>query len=72
VEDLMLREDVIAAVAAGKFHILPVTTIEQGIEILTGVRAGGRDTEGRFESGTVFALSNDRLSHMAYTLKDFE
>ncbi len=39
VEDLMLRDDVIEAVAAGKFHIMPVTTLEEGIEILTG-RAG--------------------------------
>ena len=39
VEHLMLREDVIDAVSQGKFHIYPVSTIEQGIEILTGVAA---------------------------------
>jgi predicted ATP-dependent protease len=72
VEDLMLREDVIDAVTAGKFHILPVTSIEQGIEVLTGIRAGSRDAEGNFESGTVMARSNDRLHHMAHTLKEFE
>lgn len=72
VEDLMLREDVIEAVAAGKFHILPVATIEQGIEILTGVRAGARKPDGKFEPGTVMALCDDRLREMATTLKKFE
>jgi ATP-dependent Lon protease len=71
VEDLMLREDVVAAVAANKFHVLPVTTIEQGIEILTGVRAGARDGGGQFESGTVLALTNEKLHQMAHTLKEF-
>ncbi|MGH9707645.1 MAG: Lon protease family protein, partial [Candidatus Acidiferrales bacterium] len=43
VEDLMLRDEVIEAVAKGLFHIYPVSTIEQGIEILTGMRAGKRN-----------------------------
>jgi predicted ATP-dependent protease len=72
VEDLMLREDVIKAVAAGKFHILPVASIEQGIEILTGVHAGTRGADGKFEPGTVMALTDDRLREMAHTLKLFE
>ncbi len=72
VEDLMLREDVIAAVTAGKFHILPVTKIEEGIEILTGVSAGSRDASGKFQPGTVLALTNDRLHQMAHTMKQFE
>jgi predicted ATP-dependent protease len=72
IEDLMLRDDVIEAVAKGKFHILPVTTLEQGIEILTGVRAGGRDSNGTFEPDTVYALVDRRLHEMAATLKTFE
>src|ERR1700681_4855556 len=48
VEDLMLREDILDAVAAGKFHIWPVATVEQGIEILTGRTAGTRDDKGKF------------------------
>src|ERR1700693_2729310 len=40
IEDLMLRDDVIGAVASGKFQILPISRIEEGIEILTGVCAG--------------------------------
>jgi predicted ATP-dependent protease len=72
VEDLMLREDILEAVAAGKFHIWPVAKIEQGIEILTGTTAGSRNGEDRFAPGTAFALMDDRLREMAKTMKDFE
>ncbi len=72
IEDLMLRDDVIEAVASGKFHIFPISTVEEGIEILTGVRAGGRDSNGAFEPGTVYALVDRRLHEMAATLKGFD
>jgi lon-related putative ATP-dependent protease len=72
VEDLMLRDEVIEAVAKGKFHIYPVATIEQGIEILTGVRAGKRSKSGKFEPGSVFATVDARLRTMADTLRRFE
>jgi predicted ATP-dependent protease len=72
VEDLMLREDVLEAVAAGKFHVWPVGKVEQGIEILTGMAAGKKNGDGKFEPGTVLALIDERLSNMAKTLKEFE
>jgi predicted ATP-dependent protease len=72
VEDLMLREDILEAVAAGKFHIWPVAKIEEGIEILTGKTAGHCNGDGTFQSGTVFAQVNDRLSKMAQMMKDFQ
>ena len=72
VEDLMLRDEVIEAVAKKKFHIYPVATIEQGIEILTGVRAGKRSKAGKFEPGSVFAAVDSRLREMAETLRKFE
>jgi len=72
VEDLMLREDVVEAVAAGRFHIHPVASVEQGIEILTGVRAGQRGAESTFEPDTCYALVDQRLREMAKTLKEFE
>jgi ATP-dependent Lon protease len=72
VEDLMLRDDVLEAVAAEKFHIWPVATVEQGIEILTQTAAGVKNGDGRFEPGTVFALIDERLRDMAKTLKEFE
>jgi predicted ATP-dependent protease len=72
VEDLMLREDILEAVTAGKFHIWPVTKVEEGIEILTGATAGRRNGDGKFDPGTVFALMDERLREMAKTLKEFE
>jgi lon-related putative ATP-dependent protease len=72
VEDLMLREDILEAVAQGKFHIWPIGHIEQGIELLTGVAAGKRDGAGRFESGLVFNLVDTRLRDMARMMKDYE
>jgi len=72
VEDLMLREDILDAVTTGKFHIWPVAKIEQGIEILTGCVAGQKNSDGKFEEGTVFALMDARMRDMARTLKEFE
>jgi predicted ATP-dependent protease len=72
VEDLMLRDEVIDAVAEGKFHIYPIGSIEQGIEILTGVPAGKRAATGKFEPGTVFAKVDARLRTMADLQKKFE
>jgi predicted ATP-dependent protease len=72
VEDLMLREDILEAVAADKFHVWPVAKIEEGIEVLTGMTAGHRNGDGSFPAGTVFAQVNDRLTKMAQMMKDFE
>ena len=71
VDDLMLHDSVIDAVAQGKFHIYPVATVEEGIEVLTGVRAGSSDAAGKFEEGTVFARVDQRLREMAAILKDY-
>ena len=71
--DLMLREDLIAAVAQGRFHIYPVSRIEEGIEILTGVPASTRNAgTGKFEDGSVFARVDQRLQEMAEAMKGFE
>lgn len=72
VEDLMLREDILEAVAGGKFHLWPVARVEQGIEILTGTTAGSRNGSGKFEEGTVFARVDERLREMARIMKEFE
>jgi len=55
--NLMLRADVISAVTEGKFQIYAVSTIDEGIEVLTGIAAGERDHEGRYPEGSV----NDRV-----------
>jgi predicted ATP-dependent protease len=72
VDDLMLREDILDAVTNGKFHIWPIARIEQGVELLTGMPAGGRNGSGKFEDRTVFARVDDRLREMARMMKDYE
>jgi predicted ATP-dependent protease len=57
VMNLMLRRDIVEAVKDAKFRIYPVRTIDEGIEILTGVPAGERDQSGNFPPGTI----NDRI-----------
>jgi len=71
VKDLLLRPDVIEAVEKGKFHIYPIKTIEEGLEILTGRPAGKRLPNGRFTKGSVLAAVDDRLREMALTLQQF-
>jgi ATP-dependent Lon protease len=51
--NLMLRSDVVEAAKAGKFHIYAVSTIDEGLEVLTGVAAGERRRDGSYPSGTV-------------------
>jgi predicted ATP-dependent protease len=53
VKHLMLRQDVVEAAAAGKFQIYPIETIDQGIEVLTGISAGLRDKRGRYPKETI-------------------
>ena len=72
IDDLMLRAEVIDAVATGKFHIYPVSTVSEGLEILTGASAGTREANGKFPEGTIFARVDDRLRVMAETLREFE
>ncbi|MCB0033411.1 MAG: AAA family ATPase, partial [Anaerolineales bacterium] len=64
VKNLMLRQDVVAAAEAGEFHIYSVTTIDQGIEILTGVPAGEADEEGNYPEGTINERVVQRLKKL--------
>ncbi len=70
VQNLMLREDIVEAVRAKKFHIWAVSTIDEGIEILTGVSAGERGRDGKFPEGTVNYLVDQRLREFAECLKE--
>jgi lon-related putative ATP-dependent protease len=72
VGDLMLRKDVIEAVKAGKFHIYPVKSINQGIEILTGVEGGEKLDGGKFKEGTVNDLVDKKLRELGMKIKEFE
>jgi lon-related putative ATP-dependent protease len=69
VRHLMLRQDVIDAVAAGKFHIWPVNTIDEGIALLTGREPGEPDGNGLYPEGTVNRAVADRLAEMTAALK---
>ncbi len=71
IKNLMLKEEVVEAVREGKFHIWPVRTVDEGIEILTGVRAGQRQEDGTFEEGTVNYLVDKRLRELAETMRRF-
>lgn len=71
VQNLMLKEEVVEAVKEGKFHIYSARTIDEGIEILTGVRAGKKLSDGTFEEGTVNERVDRRLRDMVEKLKEF-
>jgi predicted ATP-dependent protease len=68
---LMLKDEVVEAVRDGKFHIWSVETIDQGIEILTGVPAGERQADGSYPAGTINYLVDKRLKEMVESLKKF-
>jgi lon-related putative ATP-dependent protease len=71
IDNLMLKEEVVEAVKEGKFHIYAVKIIDEGIEVLTGVKAGQKDANGNFPEGTVNALVNKRFSEMANKLAQY-
>ena len=60
----MLRQEVLDAVRAGQFHIYAVSTVDEGIELLTGIPGGRPDNDGRYLAGTI----NSRVSQ---TLQDY-
>jgi predicted ATP-dependent protease len=66
VRNLMLREEVVEAVRAGTFHIYAINSIDQGIELLTGIPAGKPDRENRYLEGTI----NARVIHTLRSYND--
>ena len=71
VQNLMLHTEVIEAVRGGKFHIHPVRTVDEGIEILTGIEAGVPDEHGAYEEGTVHFLVDRELQRLAESWRSF-
>jgi predicted ATP-dependent protease len=65
---LMLRPDVVEAIAAGRFHIYAIHTVEEGIELLTGVPAGTLDDYGRYPESTVYGAIQARLERFRRAL----
>jgi lon-related putative ATP-dependent protease len=72
VQNLMLKDEVIEAIKEGKFHIYPIRTIGEGIEVLTGIPVGQRDEEGNFPEGTINHLVQKRLDDMAKGIKNIK
>jgi len=67
----MLKEEILEAAKKKKFAIYTVSTIDEGIEVLTGVKAGERKPDGTFEKDTVNYLVDKRLKEMAETIKEY-
>ncbi|MFX0090468.1 MAG: AAA family ATPase [Candidatus Hodarchaeota archaeon] len=71
VQNLMLKEEVVEAVKNGNFNIWAVKTINEGIEVLTGEKAGDYREDGTFEEGTIYSKVKNRLQEMAETLRKY-
>lgn len=72
VKNLMLNEEVIQAVKEGKFNIYSVKTIDEGIEVLTGILAGNEDENGNYPKGCIHDLVNKKLDKLAEIEKEHE
>ena len=63
VKELMLKEEVVESVKNGEFHIYPISKVEEGIELLTEVRAGKKTAKG-YPAGTVFDLVEKKIKYL--------
>jgi len=68
IKNLMLREDVVTACRGGRFHIWAVSSIDEGLELLTGVKAGRRGKRGNFTKDSVHARAATKLKAIAEQL----
>ena len=71
VKHLMLKDEIVQAVKEKRFHIYPVETIDEGIEILTGYKAGVKQKNGKYAKGTVNYKVNQRLKKYAKIATSF-
>lgn len=72
VRNLMLRPAVVEAIEAGDFHIYPVETVEQALELLTGMPVADRDESGEFAAGTLYRAVEERLAEMAEAAREHD
>ena len=70
VDDLMLKEEIVAAVQENKFHIYSVRTVEEGVELLSGIPAGTLDAEGKYTEGSVFRKVQQKLEKYNKSIAD--
>lgn len=71
IKHLMLSDEVVEAVRAGKFRLWAVKNVDEGIEVLTGMSAGKMKPDGTYPKGTVHYLVNRRLEEYAQHMKEF-
>ncbi len=71
IRNLMLRDDVVAAVKEGKFHVYPVENIDQGMEVLTGVEAGELQEDGTYPEESINYMVDGHLRELADKLKEY-
>lgn len=71
VTHLMLRHDIVEAAKQGKFHIYPVSHVEQALEMLTGLEAGERDEQGHYPAGSLNSLVQKRLEELNDVQQEF-
>jgi len=72
VVNLMLKEEVVQAVRDGLFHVWPVTSIEEAMELLTGREAGRRGPDGLYPEGSLFRLVDERLARLAQLARQWQ
>jgi len=70
-KDLMLKQRVVDAVRDGMFHIWPISTVEEGLQLLTGLPAGRLEEDGRWTNGSMFARVDAKLEELAQAAKAF-
>lgn len=71
IKHLMLREDVVAAAAAGQFSVYAIDTVDQALELLTDLPAGELDAQGKFSPGSLNAKVQDRFLELIKLQKSF-
>jgi predicted ATP-dependent protease len=71
IQHLMLREDVVAAVKAGRFHVYSIETLDEAVEILMGVPAGQIGADGTYPADSINGRVMARLRRFADELKAF-
>ncbi len=71
IRNLMLDQEVVDAVAEGKFNIWPIKTVEEGLKILTGMDAGALQADGTYTEGSVYRKVDERLRELAEIVRKF-
>jgi lon-related putative ATP-dependent protease len=71
VKNLMLNDELVQAIEQGQFHVWAVSSIDEGITLLTGREAGEPDESGEYPEGSIHRLVKDRLQEYARRQREF-